>query len=283
MTTAAPAGHWVHDLDPFLLRFPDNPLGLEGIRYYGLAYLLGFLGAWGLLRVYHAKGRIRLDADDRASLMTALIVGILVGGRVGYMLLYDLGDFLHNPLLLVRIDRGGMASHGGFAGGVLGLLWFARSRRRPLLVLGDIAATVAPLGLTLGRVANFINGELWGRPSTLPWAVVFPESPPAYDPATGFLGPEPRHPSQLYEAGLEGLALLAWTQWRFWRGGAAPGHIAGEFLVGYALLRIAGEIFREPDAPLLLGLNRGQFYSLFLLLGGIAVLVAARRHRAAAN
>jgi len=268
---------WVHDLSPFLIRFPENPLGLEGIRYYGLAYLLGFLGAWLLLKAYDAKGKFRIDADARATLVTALIVGVIVGGRVGYVLLYDLTAFLENPLLLFRIDKGGMASHGGFIGVTVALFWFARSRGYRIFELGDVIVTVAPLGLMLGRVANFINGELWGKVSSVSWAVIFPKSPPAYHPEPGRFLPEPRHPSQLYEAALEGGLMLAYVQWRFWRSRPPAGQLAGEFLCGYALVRILGEIFREPDADLILGLSRGQFYSVLMLVAGIAVVYQARR------
>lgn len=275
--------YWVHDLSPFLLRFPENPLGLEGIRYYGLAYLLGFVGAWLLLRAYHAKGRTSLNADDRASLMTALIVGVIAGGRLGYVLLYDLAAFLQNPVLLFRVDQGGMSSHGGFVGVTLALLWFARSQRRGLLELGDLACSVAPLGLMLGRIANFINGELWGRVTDVAWAVIFPHSPAAYRPDLGAFAPQPRHPSQLYEAALEGALLLGFVQWRFWRTRPPTGQLAGEFLLGYGLVRIFGEMFREPDASLILGLSRGQFYSLFLMLAGVALIVrvrsAQRKHK----
>lgn len=275
--------YWVHDLSPFLLRFPENPLGLEGIRYYGLAYLLGFVGAWLLLRAYHAKGRTSLNADDRASLMTALIVGVIAGGRLGYVLLYDLAAFLQNPVLLFRVDQGGMSSHGGFVGVTLALLWFARSQRRGLLELGDLACSVAPLGLMLGRIANFINGELWGRVTDVAWAVIFPHSPAAYRPDLGAFAPQPRHPSQLYEAALEGALLLGFVQWRFWRTRPPAGQLAGEFLLGYGLVRIFGEMFREPDASLILGLSRGQFYSLFLMLAGVALIVrvrsAQRKHK----
>jgi len=270
-------GYWVHDLSPFLIRFPDNPLGLEGIRYYGLAYVLAFVAAWAMLALYHRRGRLDLDADARASLMTALIVGVLLGGRLGYMLLYGLDEFLADPLSILRIDRGGMASHGGFAGVALALLWFCRSRGKSIFRLGDALAAVAPVGLFLGRVANFINGELWGKVAHVPWAVIFPQSPKAYDPATGSFGPQPRHPSQLYEAGLEGLLLLAYAQWRFWRGRAAAGQLAGEFLAGYGVVRIVGELFRQPDAPLIAGMSRGQFYSIFLIVAGAALIRFARR------
>jgi phosphatidylglycerol:prolipoprotein diacylglycerol transferase len=117
--------YWIHDLSPFLIRFPDNPLGLDGIRYYGLAYLLAFAAAWLLLRIYDQKGKFQIDAEGRSTLMTAIILGVLLGGRLGYMLLYDLAAFLQNPLLFFRVDQGGMASHGGFVGVTLGLVWFA--------------------------------------------------------------------------------------------------------------------------------------------------------------
>ncbi|MGB0408640.1 MAG: prolipoprotein diacylglyceryl transferase [Opitutales bacterium] len=271
--------YWVHDLSPFLIRFPDNPLGLDGIRYYGLAYLMGFLGAWLLLKVYHARGKFTIDADARATLMTAIIIGVLAGGRVGYIVLYDWAAFLNNPLLLFRIDQGGMASHGGFVGVILALAWFARKQEMRFLELGDVAATLAPLGLMFGRIANFINGELWGRVSEVKWAVIFPHSPPAYQVQLGTYGPEPRHPSQLYEALLEGSLLLAYLQWRFWLKRPAMGQLGGEFLVSYGIVRIFGEAFREPDAGLILGLSRGQFYSIFLILIGAATIYAARRHQ----
>ncbi|TVP80662.1 MAG: prolipoprotein diacylglyceryl transferase [Puniceicoccaceae bacterium] len=271
--------YWVHDLSPFLIRFPENPLGLDGIRYYGLAYLIGFLGAWYLLKLYNAKGRFAIDAEARASLMTAIIIGVLVGGRVGYMLLYDLSAFLENPLLLFRVDQGGMASHGGFVGVVLALLWFARKQGYDFLRLGDVVASVGPLGLMLGRIANFINGELWGKVTTVSWAVIFPDSPRQYSEILQAYGPEPRHPSQLYAAFLEGGLLLAYLQWRFWRTRPPAGQIAGECLLFYGIVRIIGEIFREPDASLLLGLSRGQFYSVFFIIAGAAIVWFARHRR----
>ncbi|MFT4901651.1 MAG: phosphatidylglycerol:prolipoprotein diacylglycerol transferase [Lentimonas sp.] len=269
--------YWVHDLSPFLLRFPENPLGLDGIRYYGLSYLLGFLGAWLLLRVYNQRGKFHIDADGRATLMTTVIFGVLVGGRLGYMFLYDFGAWMENPLLVLRVDQGGMSSHGGFIGVLLALVWFARKHNYRLLELGDVITTLAPLGLCFGRIANFINGELWGRLTTVPWAVIFPDSPARFNSITGSYGPLPRHPSQLYEAGLEGLLLFLYTQWRFWRARPPIGQLAGEFLMGYGLLRILGEMFREPDAALILGLSRGQFYSIFMILAGAGLIWLARR------
>lgn len=275
----ADSQYWVHDLSPFLIEFPNNPLGLDGIRYYGLAYLLGFLGAWLLLKTYNARGKFSIDADARATLMTAIIVGVLAGGRLGFMLLYDLAAFLENPLLVFRVDQGGMASHGGFAGVILALVWFANRKKIGLLELGDVVATLTPLGLMLGRIANFINGELWGRVSTAKWAVIFPNSPPAYNPTLGSYGPEPRHPSQLYEAFLEGGLLLAYLQWRFWLKRPPIGQLGGEFLLGYGIVRILGEAFREPDASLIVGLSRGQFYSIFLVLAGGLIIYLARKNQ----
>ena len=267
----------MHDLSPFLIRFPENPLGLDGIRYYGLSYLLGFLAAWWLLRLYDARGKFAIDAEARSTLMTAVILGVLAGGRIGYMLFYDLGAFLKNPLLLFRIDQGGMASHGGFIGVFLAVLWFARKYKYPFLSLGDVIVTLAPLGLCFGRIANFINGERWGRVTNVSWAVIFPQSPAVYDPTRLAFAPEPRHPSQLYAAFLEGLLLFLYTQWRFWRTQPKPGQIGGEFLIGYGLVRIFGELFREPDASLILGLSRGQFYSIFMILIGCGILYGVNR------
>jgi len=275
--------YWVHDLSPFLIRFPENPLGIEGIRYYGLAYLAGFIGAWLMLRAYDQRGKFQIDADARASLMTAVIIGVLAGGRLGYMLLYDFAAFIENPLLLFRVDQGGMASHGGFVGVILALYWFARRQRYSLLRLGDVIATLAPLGLMLGRIANFINGELWGKVSTAPWAVIFPGSPLAYDSGSASYLPEARHPSQLYQAALEGALLLAYLQWRFWKTRTPAGQIGGEFLLAYGVVRIVGEIFREPDASLLIGISRGQFYSIFLILGGVFVIMLARQNQRKQN
>ncbi|TVR48734.1 MAG: prolipoprotein diacylglyceryl transferase [Puniceicoccaceae bacterium] len=267
------AAHYVHDLSPFLIRFSEN----FGIRYYGLAYVLGFICALLLLRWYHERGRSPLDGAARADLMVYLIVGVAVGGRLGFFLFYDPGAVVRDPLLLIRIWEGGMASHGGFIGVFLALWWFCRRRGYGLLPMGDILVTLAPAGLFFGRVANFINGELWGKVTTVPWGVIFPSSAPGL-PVEAIPA---RHPSQLYEAGLEGLFLFIYCQVRFWRSGVvrhAPGQLAGEFLLGYAVARIIGEVFREPDAGvgLTLGMNRGAFLSLFLAGAGIAVIALAR-------
>jgi phosphatidylglycerol:prolipoprotein diacylglycerol transferase len=258
--------YWTHDLSPFLVRFGEN----FGIRYYGVAYLLGFAaGAW-LLRRYAVTGRSWLPAIAVMDFMTALVIGVMVGGRLGYFVFYQPNALLHDPLVLLRVWEGGMASHGGFLGVVAALAWFARRQRIPFLHLGDLVAASAAAGLLFGRLANFINGELWGKPATVPWAVIFPDSP---------LPLVPRHPSQLYEALLEGAVLLGLAQWRFWRTSIVqriPGVLAGEFLTAYALLRVVGELFREPDAALILGMSRGTFYSWFTAAAGLALIFIAR-------
>lgn len=263
--------YWVHDLDPFLIRFGED----FGIRYYGLAYLLSFLIAFGLLALYYRKGRSPLNPDQQSNALFAIIIGVLAGGRVGYMLFYDTGAFLENPLVLFRVWEGGMASHGGFLGGIAALVWISRSQGIPFLRVADIFATLAPPGLLLGRIANFINGELWGRVTEVSWAVVFPAS----QPGAPIEAIPPRHPSQLYEAALEGALLLVYLQWRFWKtdiSRARPGQLSGEFLLLYAAARIFCEFFREPDAGLILGMSRGIFFSIFLAATGIATIAYAR-------
>jgi phosphatidylglycerol:prolipoprotein diacylglycerol transferase len=274
----ATAQYWTHDLSPFLIKFPRDFLGVEGIRYYGLAYLASFLIAWALLSLYNRRGRIDLAPDQCSSLMTALILGVVIGGRLGYSLLYDLSACIENPWRIFRIDQGGMASHGGILGVLVALIWYSKKHTVNFLRLSDVICAIAPIGLMLGRLANFVNGELWGRVTTVPWAVIFPHSPPQYNAVLDHYGPDPRHPSQLYQAGLEGAILFAYLQIRFWRGSLLPGQIAGEFLVGYALLRMFGERFREPDAALIMNLSRGQFYSLFLLLAGMLTLFLIRKN-----
>jgi phosphatidylglycerol---prolipoprotein diacylglyceryl transferase len=270
--TPTPPSHWVHDLDPFLVRFTEH----LGIRYYGLAYVLGFAAAAALLHLYARKGRTPLAPAAGTDLVFWLVAGVFVGGRLGYFLLYRFAEFSRDPLILLRVWEGGMSSHGGFVGVAAVLWWFARAQRQSLWHLSDLVVSTAPVGLFFGRVANFINGELWGRVTEVPWAVVFPHSAP---PGTPLLLIEPRHPSQLYAAVLEGLVLLVWMQLRVWRTGVlrdAPGRLTGEFLLGYAVLRAVSELFREPDAALILGLSRGTFYSLFVAVAGVVILLRSR-------
>jgi len=272
--------YWVDNLDPFVVKFPDGWF-LPGIRWYGLAYVGGFLIAAGLMRRYARRGRLPLDADQRSSLLMVLILGVLLGGRIGYYLLYRPKELFANPLVLLRVWEGGMASHGGFIGGTIAAAWFAYSAKMNFWRLGDVVATLAPPGILFGRLANFINGELWGKPATVPWAMIFPKDR-AGDIILSYTPPS--HPSQLYEAATEGLLLLIYTQWRFWSkpapgqpGALPPGQLAGEYLIGYAFVRIFCEMFREPDASLFFGLSRGTFYSLFMILLGAGLIWRGRR------
>ncbi len=265
--------YWVHDLSPFLIRFGET----FGIRYYGLAYVLGFVIAYLLLGYYHRKGRSPLNSDQLGNAFFAIIIGVMAGGRLGHFLFYDFGALLENPFNLIKVWEGGMASHGAFIGVALAIVWVARSEKMPVMRFSDLMVTVAAPGIFLGRVANFINGELWGRVTDVLWAVRFPQSVP---PGTPVEEIAPRHPSQLYEAGLEGLALFIYIQVRFWKGTAArlhPGQLTGEFLIGYSIARIFSEFFREPDADLILGMTRGIFFSLFLVLAGVVFILYARR------
>ena len=264
--------YWVHNLSPFAVRFTDS----LGIRYYGLAYALAFLTAALLLRLYWRAGRSTLGPGVQADLMTAVVIGVLAGGRLGYFLLYSPMTLVREPLALFRVWDGGMASHGGIVGVCLALAWFVRKHKLPWRPVADILVTLAPPGLFFGRVANFINGELWGKVSYVQWAVIFPKSASFGTPLTSI---PPRHPSQLYEALLEGLCLAVYTQLRFWRSRVTlerPGQLAGEFFVLYAIVRAVGEMFREPDASLLFGLSRGTFYSLFLVVGGLSLLKTSK-------
>jgi len=271
-----PLAFWVDDLSPFAIRFWGN----VGIRWYGLAYVCGFLaGGWLMVR-YYRSGRSTLPAAQVPDFILALVLGVLLGGRIGYFLLYDFDLFIHQPLVLLRVWEGGMASHGGFAGVCIAVWWFSRKSGISFLHLADLQASAVSVGLLLGRLANFINGELWGKISVVPWAVIFPKS----DPDKPFSMIPPRHPSQLYEAGLEGALLLAFMQWRVWKTDVLrtqPGRLTGEFMIAYAAVRIFCEMFREPDVgvSLILGLSRGSFYSLFLAVVGCGMIIYGARHR----
>lgn len=268
-----PFAIWVHEPTPFL----GPHWGNFGIRYYGLGYILGFLGAAWLFFRYARAGRSQLPPAKISDFMMVLVLGVLVGGRLGSFLLYHPEDLWRDPMSLLRVWEGGMASHGGFIGVTLAFAWFARRNRIPFLHLGDLVVSAAPIGLLLVRIANYLNGELWGKVTTVSWGVIFAQ--------TGG-GSEPRHPSQLYEAFFEGAVLLAYMQWRFWRTNVVrdqPGRLGGEFLITYAIARGVCELFREPDASLILGLSRGTFYSLFLVAAGVVLIVHGRQTGAKAS
>jgi phosphatidylglycerol---prolipoprotein diacylglyceryl transferase len=260
--------YWVDQIDPFLIHFWGN----FGIRYYGLAYVAGIAIAAWLLVSYARAGKSLLPAAKVSDLILAAAIGVFAGGRIGSYLLYGgWSNFRSDPLAVLRVWEPGMSFHGGLVGVILAAAWFARSERIPIVHLWDLVASTAPVGLMLGRLANFANGELWGKPSTVPWAMIFPRSATPENPDL-----VPRHPSQLYEAGMEGALLLAYMQWRIWRSDTVrqrPGRLAGEFLVLYACARMAGEVFREPDASLILGLSRGTFYSLFMVAFGLFLIL----------
>ena len=263
--------YWVDDLPPFL----GPHWGNFGIRYYGLSYVLGFVvGAWLLMR-YARAGRSQLPADKVTDFMVALVLGVMLGGRIGSFLFYHPEQLLHDPLSFFRVWEGGMASHGGMIGVAVAVAWYSRASKIRFLHLADLVCSVAPAGLLFGRIANFINGELWGKHTRVPWAVIFPKSEEPSMPVRLMC---PRHPSQLYEAALEGALLLAYLQWRFWRSDTVamrPGRLCGEFLLGYAFARIFCEVFREPDVgvDLILGLSRGTFYSLFMIVAGLVLIL----------
>jgi len=272
-----PLAYWVHNLSPFVpyLQFTEK----IGVRWYGLAYVLGFVGgAWLIQRAAKAR-RSQLHADKTWDLIVALVAGVMIGGRLGSFIFYHPEDFIHDPLSFFRVWEGGMASHGGFIGLAVAIAWYARSQRVPFLHLSDVVVSAGPLGLLFGRIANFINGELWGNIVDVPWAVIFPLSKP---PGTPLDQIQPRHPSQLYEAALEGGLMLAYVQWRFWRSDitrVTPGRLTGEFLIGYGIVRIIGEQFREPDRDVtpIFGLSRGAFYSIFMVIAGAVMIFISLR------
>ena len=269
---------------PIVIPFPHiDPVlisvGPFAVRWYALAYIVGILGGWFYARAIIRSERLwggpaPLTVTDFDDFVLWVTLGIILGGRIGYVLFYNASFFIGNPLEIVQLWKGGMSFHGGFIGCVIAVVLFARRRGIPWLSLGDITCAVAPIGLFLGRIANFINGELWGRMTDVPWAMVFPGG-----------GPLPRHPSQLYEAILEGLVLLAILALMI-RAGALkrPGTIIGTFALCYGAARLFCEFFREPDVQLGFlwgGLTMGMLLSLPLMLAGIAFLWAARRTKPA--
>ena len=257
-------------------------LGFFELRWYSLAYLAGiFVGYWYLLKLLKEPGApmARRHADD---LVFYAALGIILGGRIGYVLFYNLAYYLQHPVDILKLWDGGMSFHGGVIGTTLGILYLARKDKLPWLRIHDYVACCVPFGLFFGRLANFVNHELWGAPTNVPWAVRFPELT-----ATGetILGP-PRHPSQLYEAGLEGLVLFAILWLMFWKTDSRyqPGRLVGVFLFFYGLFRFAIEFVREPDAQLAgfaaaTGLHMGQWLSLPMIAGGLYLIVTAPRRR----
>ena len=257
-------------IDPVLIS-----IGPLAVRWYALAYIVGIIAGWFYARTLIATKRLWggtapltiIDFDDFVIWIT---LGIILGGRIGYVLFYNFGHFATHPFEIFELWNGGMSFHGGFIGCGVAIVLFALRRGVPMLSLSDVVTAVAPIGLFLGRLANFINGELWGRPSDVWWAMVFPNG-----------GPLPRHPSQLYEATLEGLVLFVVLAALVWRGGfKRPGLVTGAFAIGYGVARIICELFREPDAQLGFlwgGLTMGMLLCIPLILVGVALLALALR------
>lgn len=267
------------------------------LRWYALGYIVGLLAGWKLIEVMLSRpalwaGPAPMQPAAAERLLTWVIFGVILGGRMGYVLFYQPAQFVQNPLQIFYIWQGGMSFHGGFLGVVVAGLWFARNERIPPLALGDVMAAVAPIGIFLVRIANFINAELWGRPTDLPWGVAFPgDAAQACGQALGTVCA--RHPSQIYEAVLEGALLFAVLTYLIWRKGwlARSGAVMGLFLAGYGAARFAVEFLRQPDAqfvsegnPLGLalhiggyGLTMGQMLSLPMIAAGMWFLARARQ------
>jgi phosphatidylglycerol:prolipoprotein diacylglycerol transferase len=300
-------GHYVHDLSPLVFRLWDN----VGPRWYGLAYVLAFISSYFLFRVLVQRGYADLKLDNVADFITgAALFGVLLGGRVGYVFLYK-PEMLREPISILRVWEGGMSSHGGMLGVLAFTFYYARRHNISWFNLGDNLVVTVPIGLFFGRCANFINGELYGRAANVEWAMQFPKelldhpaeadraiaACTAVDPALN--SPEaiiaavrqqpqvreilrsilaPRHPSQLYEAFFEGIVLFAILWLVRTRMRVANGVLTGLFFISYAVFRIVIEKFREPDASLISGTTRGQFFSFFLIaIGAVFIIAASRR------
>lgn len=252
-------------IDPVFLRI--GPLEL---RWYGLMYILAFTSAYLLIRYTVEKRNISLSKDDIADLVFAVALGIILGGRVGYILFYNLGFYIDNPLKLFAVWEGGMSFHGGFAGSVISGIIYCRKKKLNFLEMADIGFLTAPIGLMFGRIGNFINGELYGRVTDVTWGVVFPGG-----------GDLPRHPSQLYEAFLEGPVTLV-LLWLLWRMKRPAGTVIWGFIALYGLFRTIVEFFREPDQQIgYIGgfFSMGQLLSIPMFMAGCAVILYLNRRK----
>lgn len=248
-------------------------LGPISVHWYGLMYLFAFAQFWwlGKRRLHTLQPTITTEQLDDLLFFGA--IGVILGGRLGQVLFYEPGHFLNHPLEILMIWRGGMSFHGGFLGVLAGMAWWASKHQRTWLDTTDFIAPLVPLGLMFGRIGNFINGEIWGRvaDASLPWAMTFPQAGDQL----------PRHPAQLYHAGLEGLLLFV-LLWLYARRERPRGAISGAFLIGYGAFRFIVEYFREPDAGIFgrsYTISMGQWLSLPMVLAGIALLWVAYRKR----
>ena len=249
-------------------------LGPFAVRWYALAYIVGLMIGWRYCLSLTARPPRLIARADIDDFLVWATLGVVFGGRIGYVLFYNFPYYSQHPVEALYLWHGGMSFHGGAIGVTTAIFIFTRRRRLSMLAFGDIICEAIPIGLLFGRIANFINGELWGRVTDVPWGMVFPGA-----------GPLPRHPSQLYEATCEGLILFL-VLFIAERSGARrhPGTISGIFLAGYAVARMSGEMFRQPDAQLgflIFGATMGQLLSIPLLLGGIGLVLWARRQPAA--
>jgi phosphatidylglycerol---prolipoprotein diacylglyceryl transferase len=252
-------------IDPVFLR-----IGPVQLRWYGLMYMLSFIIGFFVLRRLAKYRKLNLSTDDLYDLLFYLILGVMVGGRLGYVLFYDLGSYLRDPKSIFAIWQGGMSFHGGFLGMILAAWYVARKKKWNFWEIADLVSAAAPIGLGLGRIGNFINGELYGRPTNVAWAMVFPEG-----------GTMPRHPSQLYEAILEGLVLFIVLIWLYKRN-FYRGTVFWAFIALYGLCRFAVEFVREPDAQIgyVLGpFTRGQELTFPMLVLGTAMMIIYARRR----
>lgn len=265
------------NFDPVLFSIPVPFTDLSlAIRWYSLAYVTALLLGWRYCLALATRPPQLVTARQIDDFFVWAMAGVVLGGRLGFVLFYRPEFYLGNPLEIFKIWQGGMSFHGGLAGVAVAMIVYARRNEMPLFGLTDLVAAAAPIGQFFGRIANFINGELWGRAveSDVPWAMVFP------DPNAGDVA---RHPSQLYQAGLEGLTLFLVLMWLILgrtRALTRPGFITGAFLAGYAIARIAAEVFREPDTYigfLAFGTTWGQWLSIPLLIGGIYLIWRALR------
>jgi phosphatidylglycerol:prolipoprotein diacylglycerol transferase len=251
------------EIDPIIIR-----IGPLAVRWYGMMYLLGFVAAWLIIRSLARLRSLPLDAEGLSDLLFYGILGVILGGRLGYVLFYNPVYYIQHPLSSFAVWEGGMSFHGGLLGVVVAVTIFCLRKGLPKLLTGDILVTAATVGLGLGRVGNFINGELWGRVTDVPWGMVFPGA-----------GPLPRHPSQLYEALLEGPVLFA-VLWLLHRRRSSPGIPFFTFFLLYGVFRFSVEFFRQPDAHLGFlwgGATMGQVLSLPMILIGLCGLYICRR------
>lgn len=304
------SAYYIDSLNPYIVRI----WGSFGLHWYGLAYVLAFICGYGLYRWLATRGYTQMDPKNVADFITgAAIFGVMLGGRLGYMLFYDFSGFIHHPLSFFEVWDGGMSSHGGMIGLILFTLWYAHRHKISWLSIGDSLCVVAPIGLFFGRCANFINGELYGRATDVFWAMQFPkelldhpklaehavDQCSALNPALNNVGAiiiasrdnphvreilshilTPRHPSQIYEALLEGVFLFSVLWFLRIKTRQSRGFITGAFFIVYAFVRIFCEMYRQPDdgVDLTGPFTRGQFLSLFLILIGLAFIIYAKLH-----